>query len=294
MVECKKSYYERVFAMKREYKISGFCDEMYDGIIDQFEALNKIGIKYYEPRIVDGKTITDRNMHEIKTLKKIMQCYGITSSSIGSPIGKIKPTDDFDKHFELYKHTVEIANELDTKYIRMFSFFMPENENAEDYTGFVVEKLGKMADYAKENGVVLLHENEKGIYGTKASRCKTILEQVNSENMRAVFDFSNFVECEQDTIEAYEMLKPYIEYIHIKDCKNGGGVVPSGMGDGNIEEILKRLYAQGYEGFLSLEPHLFTYEVPENSGALCDSFAEVKAKRFVCAYNALCDILERI
>ncbi len=283
--------------MKRNYMISGFADEIDSGIIAQFEAFNKLGIKYFEPRAIDGVNISSLNEYQIKTLKKVMSCYGMTSSSIGSPIGKIRVTGNFDEHFELFKKTVEVANKLDTKFIRMFSIYMvdlPENKKPEDYTDFVIEKVGKMVEYAKENGVVLLHENEKYIYGDVVSRCKTLFDALGCDNFKAVFDFSNFVECEQDTLEAYETLKDHIAYIHIKDCKWGGGVVPAGQGDGNIETILKKVYDNGYNGFLSLEPHLFTYEIPENPGELCDSFEALNAKRFVCAYNALTDILERI
>lgn len=280
--------------MNKNYLISGFSDEIDAGIIKQFDVISKLGIKYFEPRIIDGKNISNLNKHETATLKKIMGCYGISVSSIGSPIGKIKTTDDFDAHFELFKNTVEVANTVGAKYIRAFSFFMPEDQNPEDYTGFVVEKLGKLVEYAAQNGIVLLHENEKGIYGNIAVRCKTLFEQIKSDNFRAVFDFSNFVECSQDTLEAYDMLKPYIEYIHIKDCIKNGHVVPVGYGDGNVETILKDLFKNGYNGFLSLEPHLFNYEVPADAGEPVSLFTEVNSRKYACAYKALCDILERI
>lgn len=61
-------------------------------------------------------------------------------------------------------------------------------------------------------------------------------------------------------MEAYELLKKYIAYIHVKDALAvNGNVVPAGMGDGNVAAILKDLYADGYLGFLSLEPHLFQF-----------------------------------
>ncbi len=73
--------------------------------------------------------------------------------------------------------------------------------------------------------------------------------------------FANFVQCGQDTFEAYEMLKSYIAYIHVKDAlKSDQSVVPAGYGDGNVAVILKRLSASGFDGFLSLEPHLFEFE----------------------------------
>ena len=57
------------------------------------------------------------------------------------------------------------------------------------------------------------------------------------------------------------MLKSYIAYIHVKDAlKSDQSVVPAGYGDGNVAVILKRLSASGFDGFLSLEPHLFEFE----------------------------------
>ena len=90
-----------------------------------------------------------------------------------------------------------------------------------------------------------------------AEGCLDIMKQFYGEHFKAVFDFANFVQARQDTLEAYEMLKPYIAYIHVKDALwENGSVVPAGYGDGNVKEILKKLKADGYKGFLSLEPHL--------------------------------------
>ena len=74
----------------------------------------------------------------------------------------------------------------------------------------------------------------------------------------------------------------------------GGVEIPVGFGDGNVEAILKDLYKNGYDGFLSLEPHLSNYEVPSDAGKPVSEFTEVNSRRFACAYKALCDILDRI
>src|SRR5207248_11337668 len=39
-----------------------------------------------------------------------------------------------------------------------------------------------------------------------------------------------------------------------------GKVVPAGEGDGQLEPILLDLHRSGYDGFLSLEPHLAAHE----------------------------------
>ena len=95
-------------------------------------------------------------------------------------------------------------------------------------------------------------------------------------------------------MEAYEMLKPYIEYIHIKDNRKGVGVLPAGKGDGKIEEILRDLYKNGYDGYLSLEPHLFKYVIPEDASDLVKSFETDKQKTYAIAYESLVEVLDKI
>ena len=279
--------------MNNKFVISGFVDEASEALDVQIDVMKKLGMKYIEPRLVDGKNIIKLSDEELDNLKKVLDENGFAASSIGSPIGKIKTTDDFDAHFEEFKRAVYAAKKLGTKYIRMFSFFVDEDKTEEN-RDYIIEKLSVMVKFAEENGVVLLHENEKGIYGNIAPRCKDLFESIKSDSFRAVFDFSNFVECEQETMEAYEMLKPYIEYVHVKDCKWGGGVVPPGDGDGKLEAIFTKLSESGYNGFVSLEPHLFTFEIPEDAGELVLSFPDKKQQRFAYAHKTLCEMLERI
>ena len=242
-------------------KISGFSDEIASDIDTQFSVLCKLGIKYFEPRGINGKNISKIDDNELLMLKAKMAEYGIKASSIGSPIGKIKLTDDFEAHFELFKRVVTIANALDTKYIRMFSFYHNGGEWTVEERADVISKLERMIAYAKENDVILLHENEKDIYGDTADRCLDLMETLGCESFRAVFDPANFVQCHQDTKVAFDKLQKHVEYMHIKDAKaSNGSVVPAGHGDGNFDYLLLRLFASGYDGFLSLEPHLGSFD----------------------------------
>ena len=242
-------------------KISGFSDEIASDIDTQFAVLNKLGIKYFEPRGINGKNISTLNDNEVLALKAKMEEYGIKASSIGSPIGKIRITDNFEAHFEIFKRVVKTAKMLDTKYIRMFSFYHNGGAWTSEERADVIAKLERMIDYAKENDVVLLHENEKDIYGDTADRCLDLMETLGCENFRAVFDPANFVQCKQNTKEAFDKLQKHVEYMHIKDAMAADGkVVPAGHGDGNFDYLLIRLFASGYDGFLSLEPHLGSFD----------------------------------
>lgn len=114
---------------------------------------------------------------------------------------------------------------------------------------------------AQGTGITLLHENEKGIYGDTPQRCLDLVREINSEDMKLIFDPANFVQCDVETYpEAFELLKDHIAYMHIKDALySDHSVVPAGKGDGKVKEILESLHKRGFEGFLSIEPHLWNF-----------------------------------
>ena len=236
---------------------SCFADEIDVSVDKQIALLQELGIGWIEFRSGDGKGVADYTEKEAEMLMSRLSANGIRISAVGSPIGKIDITQDFEPHFETYRHIVELAGILDTSFIRMFSFFMPEGEEPDKFRDEVMRRMDRMVEYAAGRNVVLLHENEKGIYGDSAARCLDLMKLFYGDHFRCTFDFANFVQCGQDTMEAYEMLRPYISYIHVKDAmRESGDVVPAGTGDGNVAEILNRLDEEGYAGFLSLEPHL--------------------------------------
>ena len=237
--------------------VSCFADEIDVSVDKQIALLQELGIGWIEFRSGDGKGVADYTEKEAEMLMSRLSANGIRISAVGSPIGKIDITQDFEPHFETYRHIVELAGILDTSFIRMFSFFMPEGEEPAEFRDEVMRRTDRMVEYAAGRNVVLLHENEKGIYGDSAARCLDLMKLFYGDHFRCTFDFANFVQCGQDTMEAYEMLRPYISYIHVKDAmRESGDVVPAGTGDGNVAEILNRLDEEGYAGFLSLEPHL--------------------------------------
>ncbi len=278
-------------------KISGFSDEIAPEIDKQFALLKKLGIRYFEPRGVDGKNISLLDDAEVSALKNKMDIAGIYASSIGSPIGKIKITDSFDEHFSLFQRIVRTAKMLGCRYIRIFSFYNEGEKWSATERDEVLKRLGKMIAYAKEADVVLLHENEKEIYGDTAGRCQDLMEKLFCENFCMVFDPANFIQCGEDTKEAYRLLAPYIRYMHIKDARFSDRiVVPAGMGDGNLPYILGELLQSGYDGFLSLEPHLGKFKGLEEleTAEIMAGLPDGGEGTYTLAYNKLCDILDAI
>ncbi len=240
--------------------LSGFSDEIHEDFNIQLQSIKQLGLKFIEIRGINGNSITSLSIEKIRKIKDILDKNQISVSALASPIGKILITESFSKHFELFKHCLKIAEILETKYIRMFSFYIP-NKEYRKYKEEVMKRLMMMRDEAKSYDIMLLHENEKEIYGDSPKRCLEILEVMNNSNFKAIFDFANFIQCGFNPYDAYEILKPYVVYFHIKDALfKDKTVVPPGLGDGDISLILEKALSNGYQGYLSLEPHLFEFK----------------------------------
>lgn len=235
------------------FRFAAFADESAKELTGQMDALKRNGYEFLEIRNLDGKNFTELSAAEMKEVAKQLADNGLSVRSLGSPIGKMKIADDFNAHMELCKHTLELGNVLGAQKIRLFSFFMPKEEDPTPYRDLVLERMAVFAQTAKSFGIQACHENEKGIYGDVAARCLEIHKAV--PELKAVFDPANFVQCGQDTLEAWQMLSPYVEYMHIKDALPDGRVVPPGTGAGNVPQIVAEYGAQGGR-ILSLEPHL--------------------------------------
>ncbi|MBE6568777.1 MAG: sugar phosphate isomerase/epimerase [Ruminococcaceae bacterium] len=241
--------------------LSAFSDEYAPELDKQIEGMVKNKVKMSEVRGVDGINVSDLTTTQAMDAKKKLDAYGIGVSAIGSPIGKIDITDPMDAHLDTLKHTCELADIFGTKRIRMFSFYVGEAKY-EDCTNEVIDRMGQMLDIADSYGIRLCHENEKGIYGDTPERCLELLKTYEGR-LGCVFDPANFIECGCEPYpHCFELLSPYMEYMHIKDCAKNGTIVPAGEGIGGIPEILSLINnkRKGSDFILTVEPHLRVFD----------------------------------
>ena len=183
-----------------DIRIYAFSDEASANIDKQIKALIRNNLQGMEIRNVDGTNISDITIDKAKEVKNKLDANGLCVWSIGSPIGKISLTDDFGKHLDKFRHTLEIAKILDSHNIRLFSFYTPKRKNPNNYKNEVIDHLGQFCEAAKGYDVVLCHENEKDIYGDTAERCLEIHKAL--PDIKGVFDPANFVQCGVDTLKA--------------------------------------------------------------------------------------------
>lgn len=236
-------------------KLSAFADEASAALTEQIKALKENDIPYIEVRGVDGKNISSLSLDEAKAVHSTLKANGIAVYSIGSPIGKVKLSDDFEREFARFTHTLEIARVMEAECIRLFSFFEWE-ALAAGARDAVIERMTRFAEAAKASGITLCHENEKGIYGDNYERCFDVVSSVTG--LKSVFDPANFVQCSVDTLKAWDTLKDTVRYLHVKDALADGTVVPAGYGIGNLEAITADYIARGGK-VATLEPHLHAF-----------------------------------
>ena len=286
------------FLIMAKYILSAFADEVTSVFEDQLKYVNKQGIGYIELRNLDGTNVSSLTIEDAKKYKALMDKYGVKASAIGSPVGKIDITADQTEHFELFMHTLDLADIFETKNIRMFSYFYPEGTDCHDYREAIMANLEKMLVEAEKRGINLCHENEARIYGETPVDCEDIMKQFGGR-MKSVLDMGNFAFCNQNPMEGYERLRDYIEYIHIKDAFNDGTIVPAGSGKGQIEEILSLFNDfTDREVILTLEPHLTTFSGLDKLSNMDDikvqNAFETPEIAFDAGTQALRDILAKI
>ena len=243
--------------MRAQFVLSAFGDEIAADLDEQIDALLADGIRHVEFRAAWGKNVLALDDEEVERAHDILARHGVRVSAIGSPIGKINIGDDFEAHRARFRRALWVADRLDTRFIRIFSFFMPPDE-APRHRDEVLRRLSALVADAAAAGVTLLHENEKEIYGDTPERCRDLIESIGSPALRVTFDPANFVQVGVRPFDqAYPLLRDYIAYHHIKDAvMAGGGVRVAGEGDGQVAEVLRAEAARGFQGFASLEPHL--------------------------------------
>ena len=239
-----------------QFIINAFADESDGKLAGQIDALKRNRLSGLEIRGVDGKNIADTSLEKVKDISAQLADNGLNVWSVGSRLGKIKITDDFAPHLEEFKRTLEFASVLGAGYIRLFSFYIPKSDDPGIYADEVMERLSRFIESANGSNIKLCHENEKGIYGDIASRCLEIHTKL--PQLGCIFDPANYIQCGQDTLEAWDMLGHYVTYMHIKDALPNGSVVPAGKGAGNIKILIEKYKANGGKG-LTIEPHLTVF-----------------------------------
>jgi sugar phosphate isomerase/epimerase len=239
------------------FTLSAFGDEIDDDLATQLDVLGSEGVRHLELRGAWGRNVLDLDQAQLRMAAGLLKASGFGVSAIGSPIGKSELSQPSGFELERLDRAITAAEALDTRLIRVFSFFVPAGRAAA-YRDEVIERMSALAERAASAGMILVHENEREIYGDTGERCQDLLTSIDSPALRMAFDPANFVLVGvRPMSEAWPLCNSYVSHVHVKDAGFADQQVrPAGEGDGELPELLQALVERGYQGYLTLEPHL--------------------------------------
>ena len=266
-------------------RLSAFSDESDGRIEGQIAALKRNGLSLMEIRNVNGKNVMELTDEEAKEIKALMDKEGIKMWSIGSPIGKKDLSITEEEHLSDVRRGCELAKIFGAENIRVFSFY-----NVGEDTATMIDRLKKSVAIAKEYGIRLCHENDKGLFGDNLERTKYVLDNV--PGLYSVYDPANFIQVGEKASDTIPALAGRAFYYHIKDVvAETGELVPAGYGDGNLKGLIEQIKD---DKVLTVEPHLkiFAGYVLNDKTALKTKFKfESNVEAFDAAVTAIKKVL---
>lgn len=252
--------------------ITGFADEAGQSIDVQIKATLELGWKNIESRNVNGKNLTDISDAEFDEVCDKLSAAGVKVNCFGSAIanwGK-KINDPNEKSFEEARRAIPRMKKLGTKLVRIMSYAVLPDRGPEDQMfDERVKRVGEIFRMFNDAGLTPVHENCMNYGGMGYTYTLKLIDKI--PGLKLVFDTGNPVFTDdrtkalpypkQSAWEFYKNVKEYIAYVHIKDGVWDTATSKSifmfpGEGDGDVKRIVKDLLDGGYDGGISIEPHI--------------------------------------
>lgn len=247
-----------------ELLLAGFADEAAKGLREQIAIHKQFGIPSLEIRNVDGVNIGQMTDAQFEEAYRILQEENMPICGFGSTIANWATpiTMNFQKDLDELHRSIPRMRRLGTKIIRIMSY---PNDGYDEgaWKKHVIHRLGRLAALAEQEGVILGHENCDGWGAQSPENLRTLLEEVNSPALQAIFDCGNPIAhggTREDVWAFYQAAKPWICHVHIKDAyrsdRNEVVYCYPGEGRADVKAIMIDLLESGYQGYFSMEPHI--------------------------------------
>lgn len=252
--------------------LTGFADEAAADAETQIKATKELGWENIESRGIDGDNIHNLSDEVFDAVYGKLQDAGVKINCFGSMIANWGKSieEPFDSSIEEARRAIPRMKRLGTKLIRVMSLAVLKDRGPEDQ--MEDERFKRLALLQKmfaDEGLTIVHENCMNYGGMGWNYTLRMVENV--PGLKLVFDTGNPVFTDdrskeppypkQSAWEFYSHVKEHIAYIHIKDgiwdaeAKKTNFTFP-GEGDGDVRRIVKDLLDSGYDGGISIEPHL--------------------------------------
>lgn len=273
--------------------LTGISDEAGAGLESQIRATRELGWRHVELRAVEipgfpaanvhdlPDRAFDRLVHRLEATRTNVYCFASAIMNWTKKVG-----DPFEITLAEVRRAIPRMQRLGTKYIRIMSF-KPEDGEYRIPTE-VFRRVGDVVKMFLDHGLQPVHENCMNYGGMSWQHALELLDRC--PGLQWVFDTANPIFNpdrsrprpwpRQDPWEFWEHVRERVVHIHVKDAtwrpaKNDGDYEWPGEGEGRVRDILRDALARGYDGAISIEPHMVVV-FHEASAAPADEHAMAK------------------
>ena len=198
------------------------------------------GINDYEIRTLTTGRVPYVANDEVSLIQEVMKNYELNISAISPGLFKISLLDEDQLKLQIEENIYEsfrLAERLGTRNVIIFGFKRYEREPKSDYIQ-VIHILGRMATLAEKYGFTLMLENEPDFWADTGVNTAKILDEINSNNLKANWDLANAAGAGEIPYPyGYLAMRKHIHSIHVKDFRK----TPTGepeyiiIGEGDVD-----------------------------------------------------------
>lgn len=243
---------------------SGIADEAGKDLESQIRAHRELGWSHIEMRMVGSTNFTALDETAFETVAERLAEEDLQVSCFSSAIANwARPVSGpFQQDLDDLERAIPRMQRLGTQFIRVMSWpnkgetLLPD----EAWRDEAVRRMRELATRAEDGGIVLALENCDGWAAESPANMLEFLERVGSPALRLVFDTGNAPIHRMNSLDLYTQVKRHIAYVHVKDSyvdsDGGEHYTWPNEGHGYVRQILDDLLRSGYDGGISIEPHL--------------------------------------
>lgn len=221
-----------------------------------------------ELRSLNGRAFKDLTRADVTELATASRAEGWRVFGCATPVFKcdLDDTAAIAAHRDIFKRSLDVARELNSGLLRVFTFLRTPNPTDPAKQRRVVEHLQGLVDLAAGSGVRIGVENEHSCLVATADETLAVLAPLPVDRVGAIWDPCNVLYvpgAAAPTPADLVRLAPRLFHLHVKDALHRSSTdsihiavgMPVGLGEVGWRAHLRALQTTGYRGLLSLETH---------------------------------------